>query len=83
MSLQQNNSNKAVILPNGLLDLSHMPEHIAAMSVFLFFAFGHITDANSATRNATTSRLLQLPGELRNQIWEVRPGYTQSVCDIL
>jgi len=82
MSLQQNNSSKAVILASGLVDVTHMSEHIAAMSVFLRSEFYRITDASSATRNAATSRLLQLPGELRNQIWEVRPGYTTTVCDI-
>jgi len=82
MSLQQNNSSKAVILASGLVDITHMSEHIAAMSVFLRSEFYRITDASSATRNAATSRLLQLPGELRNQIWEVRPGYTTTVCDI-
>jgi len=82
MSQQQNNSNEAVILPNGLLDVSHMSEHIATMSVSLPSKLCHITDANSAARNATTSRVLQLPGELRNQIWEVSLGLENFVCDI-
>ena len=82
MSLQQNNNSKAVILASGLVDVTHMSEHIAAMSVSLPSEICHITDANSATRNATTSRLLQLPGELRNQIWEVSLGFENFVCDL-
>ena len=63
-------------LDNGLISMENTPDHLIPMQVTFLWddvpSYKTVIDTkSSAAHNAKNSPLLRLPGEIRNQIWEL------------